>query len=482
MNLHLPGGAWPPVRPLAALLTALAVAGCLAPPAIPDAPAPPAGTRLGVSLHTGFGSWEPTLGVTADGTLFVNAVLGPAPIGAVPAVLRSRDGGKTWASIGPALPAGQANPPYSGDPFLTYDTVSGRLYSADLTSFSCMSVAVSADEGDTWLANPAGCSATAGLIDHPSLIAARPRLLPTLGVPTILHACFNAFTDARCARSLDGGLTFGPTRPLVLAPGVDGVGPTCPPAATGRLQAAPDGTLWLPVADPCSRRPMVAVSRDDGLTWTERSIPTDRLADTHMRNGHEAAVAVDASGRAFVLWVSGGVPYVASSGDLGATWTSARRAAPPEVTAVDLIGIAAGAPGHVAVAYLGSTIPGGYEGRPIAPPLLPVDEAQANPDDWRNATWNAYLGILDGDSPLASWTANDPADPLARGACGQVRCAVASGPMGMGDFIGLVLDAQGRPWASFVDACTLACATTPGSANDRNEGLIATVPWPLPAS
>ncbi|MEA3202670.1 MAG: hypothetical protein QOI63_336, partial [Thermoplasmata archaeon] len=362
------------------------------------------------------------------------------------------------------------------------DAVTGRLYATDLTSYSCMSVAASDDQGEHWLANPAGCSVTAGFIDHPSVVAARPRLLPTL-FPTLLHVCFNALTDARCTRSLDGGLTFGPTRPLVFLPSVAGATPdkACTHAITGRLQASPDGTVWLPVVDACTRQPMVGVSRDDGLTWTARTVPTDRLADLEGRDAHEAAVAIDAGGRASILWISGGLPYVAASGDLGATWTPARLVAPPEVTATDLPAIAAGAAGHVAVAYIGSTIPGGYAGRPITAPLALVPNPQANPDDWRDATWNAYVGVLDAGGNATTWTANDPADPLARGACGRILCAPDSGPLGMGDFIGLVLDGQGRPWASFVDACTQACASTPGSGDDRNEGLVATIPWPRAA-
>ncbi|MEA3203190.1 MAG: hypothetical protein QOI63_865, partial [Thermoplasmata archaeon] len=90
------------MRPsLHAVLASLVLAGCLAPPASVPAPLP-AATPQGLAFHTGFGSWEPTLGVAADGTLFVNGVLGPSPaIDAVPAVLRSRDGGRTWASVGP---------------------------------------------------------------------------------------------------------------------------------------------------------------------------------------------------------------------------------------------------------------------------------------------------------------------------------------------------------------------------------------------
>jgi hypothetical protein len=45
----------------------------------------------------------------------------------------------------------------------------------------------------------------------------------------------------------------------------------------------------------------------------------------------------------------------------------------------------------------------------------------------------------------------------------------------MTDFIELVVDGHGRPWASFVDVCTGGCAAADGSENEGNEGLVATL-------
>ena len=483
-----------------ALLVVLLLAGCVAPAAAPEEPAPnatatqaavelaPASAPLtppplaglkGLALHTGHGASEPTLGVGRSGALFVTGYAGPGvPINAAPAVLRSRDGGATWTDVGPRLPGDQKDPPYTGDPYLTVDAATGRVFSADLTSFSCMSLVWSDDEGESWFANPAACSLTSGFIDHPSLVAAKPRVLPTVGYPSVLHVCFNSVTDARCARSLDGGLTFGPARPLaVFTPHASEPDSDCFTALTGRLQASPDGTVWLPYVEACTGRPMVAVSRDDGLTWAAHAVSTERPGDVGTYNDHEAVVAVEPSGRAWALWLSGGLPYVASSDDLGASWSPARLVAPPEVTATDLPAIAA-RDGRVVVAYLGTTAPGGYAERPMDRVSLLGDYAPRDEDDWRNVTWNAYLGVLLPDGNVTTVTANDPQDPLARGACGRMRCAEAGGDLGMGDFIGLVLDADGHPWASFVDACTRGCATDPGVGNDVNEGLVATLAWP----
>jgi len=472
------------VRALPLLLLLAAAAGCASPGAatLHEAASPSGPALVGASFHTGFGGSEATLGVEKDGTIFVT---GFAPGDGVrvdppPAILRSRDHGKTWQDVGPVLAAGLKDPPFTGDPYLVVDPQTGRVFSSDLTSYQCMSLAWSDDEGASWSVNPAACSATTGFNDHQSLVAAKPRLLPTVGYADVLHVCVNRVADAACTRSLDGGLTFGPTRPLAaqpsVTPGTDAAKAYCGQGSTGRLQASPDGTVWLPVVDTCTGLPLVAVSQDDGLTWTTRVISKDRLADTGNYGDHEAAIAIDSAGHAHAMWLSGGLPYVASSSDLGATWTEPRLVSPPEVTAADLPAIAAGGEDRFVVAYLGTTIPGGYHDRPFEKSASPYgDDHPKDPADWDGATWNAYLGVAGPDGRVLTTSANDPADPLARGACGHMRCATGGGALGMGDFIDVVVDLHGRPWASFIDACTQACAGDPRAADDRNEGLVATL-------
>ncbi len=51
-----------------------------------------------------------------------------------------------------------------------------------------------------------------------------------------------------------------------------------------------------------------------------------------------------------------------------------------------------------------------------------------------------------------SGTINDPADPLARGACGPRRCYDAL------DFIDVVIASDGTPWSALTDNCISVCA------------------------
>jgi hypothetical protein len=45
----------------------------------------------------------------------------------------------------------------------------------------------------------------------------------------------------------------------------------------------------------------------------------------------------------------------------------------------------------------------------------------------------------------------------------------------MYDFIDIVIDTEGRPWASFQDVCTKACVTDASKPFDAPEGLVGSV-------
>ena len=45
----------------------------------------------------------------------------------------------------------------------------------------------------------------------------------------------------------------------------------------------------------------------------------------------------------------------------------------------------------------------------------------------------------------------------------------------MNDFIDVVIDAEGRPWAAFVDVCTQECVTDDKVWSDRAVGFVGTL-------
>lgn len=445
------------ISPLAALLP-LVIAGCLGgtpPPAATDATEPaalpeiPVGTYLvganatsldpvvarllaateGAARYTGFTTFEPTIGVTPDGAIFMSRSA---------SVVRSLDQGATWEEIVP-FPFRLDN-----DPYVYVDPATGRVFAAPNQAAVCMLVSFSDDAGDSWTTS-VGCPPPVN--DHQTMVAATPRGTPTTGYPNILYMCTNGVTTTNCGRSLDGGLTWSPLPPaFVLVK--DGCN-----SSLGHLAASPDGVLYLPKGN-CGQ-PEVFVSDDDGLTWTKRVVSTDVDAW-----GHEVRVAVDEGGNVYAFWQGDdGLPYLAASTDQGATWTKARNVAFANLTGMDFPSIAAGAAGHVAFAYAGTSYPKPYEveGDDALTPQL------AQPVDIAEFTWHAYVGVstnaLDENATFVTVTAGAPGDPISRGECGRIRCD------GLGDFLSITIGPDGRPWAAFADACVDDCAKPDGQEN-----------------
>ena len=412
---------------------------------------------LGGAYKHGLPAIEPTVGVDADGTLFVTAL--DDATGA-PVLMRSEDQGQSWTRVGSPFHV------VTFDPYVYVDPATGRVFQDDIQPIGCGWLSFSDDKGESWTTNPLGCG-NPQVNDHQTLVAAKPRRLATVGYPNLVYRCVNNVAYPACAVSVNGGQTFLPQVPVVSELGVDPeymaplVGPIATPVCsslTGHLEAAPDGTVYLPSSD-CTiaqSPPVVSVTQDDGLTWTTHVISEDRPADTH-----EVGIAVDEAGNVFANWVSDGRMLLARSTDQGKTWSAPIDVTAPGVTATAFNAIAAGAPGRVALAYIGTTLEGGYADRSLSE------------DEWEGATWNAYLAVIPdalAESPaIQSVTANDPADPVARGLCGRTRCS------GMTDFIEIVVDAQGRPWASFVDVCTAACAAPDGTEKEGYDGFVATL-------
>lgn len=441
--------------------------------------APPADAvaALGGGFLTGFSATEPTIGRTSDGSLFMTAMMPIEGAGRnAPTIVRSDDGGLTWTDVGPKVPGiGLPVPPITNDPYVYVDPLTDRVYDLDLVGTACSVLSWTDDKGASWTTNPLACG-TPGGNDHQTMVTATPRMLPTTLYENVVYYCVNRVAAAECATSLDGGLTFTPLHPVQV--GVDPARadpsgeqiPLCG-ATTGHLKSGPDGKVYLPKAQ-CSIQPgpaSVFVTEDDGITWRESVIDTAFPVE-----GHEVAVAIDEENNVYASWQSGGLHYFAASTDGANTWTPARLLTPPGVTATEFNAIAAGKAGHVAIAYIGSTIEGGYEGKGTGNAGLAGDIlGQPELPEWDNATWNGYITIItdatSAEATLQTVTVNDPADPLARGLCGHTRCN------GMNDFIDMVIDHEGRPWVAFVDVCHAECVAAEKPMSDGAIGLAGTL-------
>ena len=241
-----------------------------------------------------------------------------------------------------------------------------------------------------------------------------------------------------CLRSTDGGRTFEPSG-LIPADKCDS-GPAGP--LFGHLATDDRGTLYLGRIS--CRRPVIAISLDEGASWTEHVIGPEGW------NGYpEVAVTVDADGVVYGVWVSTDrLPYLVWSRDGGATWSDPVAVGAPGVTEENLVVVEAGAGGQLAIGALVSTdAPAG-----VKPPVAvechdgPCTDALFYDD----VTWHASLTMTAdalAEAPLfVTAILNDPSEPIVRGACGPGRCKSNA------DFTDLTIDAQGKPWMAFV-AC-----------------------------
>lgn len=363
-------------------------------------------------LHwTGAPAYEPTLGLTRNGWVFFKGVpqrrfddiFEP---GGTQTVFRSKDGGRTWEDVG-----GPVEPSIIGDPYLTVDRDTDRVFAIDLRT-TCAQLSFSDDYGDSWTVNPHVCGET----DHQTVFTGPPVSSRMLVYPNIVYYCaIGAGATgalgfaAGCLKSLDGGLTFTPTGDLAYPLRQDCLG------LTGHGVVGPDGTVYLPTL--WCGQPHLAMSNDEGLTWTR--VRVANLGGP----GHEAGVAADGQGNVYYVWIAADrKPYLAISRNGGRTWGKPINIGPPVLSAASLPGIDVGRPGRIAVDYMGTPT---------------------------GTRWNGYITISTNalsENPLFYTTSvNPPRRPLVVGTCGTERCHSA------GDFFDVAIGPDGTAWASFVD-------------------------------
>jgi BNR/Asp-box repeat len=390
------------------------------------------GPRLSLQVKkVGAPGMEPTIGVAGDGTAYYGAahLVLDTPYtwgGARTDTRMSTDGGKTWRSI--QLGTGIAGmPPANADPMIYVDPTTGRVFNFDLEG-ACNFLNYSDDKGQTWTTNPVACGNL--VVDHQTIVAGRPPAgITTSGYPNVVYWCSNRVADSTCGRSLDGGITWAPTGQSAYLGYDPAAGGLCG-GLTGHLATDPAGRIFLPKGH-CGH-PWVAISDDGGATWSRVQVSRISASDTHL------SVASDNAGNLYYGWWGGthDLPFLAVSRDHGKTWSKPMMIAPPGVHAANLVTVAAGAAGRVAITFLSSTDP--------------RDDAHRPMDQTVVVSTNA----LSANPTFVSTMANPAGDPVHRGNdCTQGRCG------GIWDFIDIHISKAGQLWASMSDDCVDTCVT-----------------------
>ena len=398
------------------------------PGGIPIVSARPRGIPCFVSTQWGTG--EPSIGVTSTGTLFLYpAYQAPAEqlttaeqftgLG----IARSQDQGETFTrQISGVGGEEEANfHPYTADPFMFVDPYTDRVFMEDLAipPFNCANLSYSDDEGDSWTQTVGGCL----VWDHVGW-GSGPATVSDPSYPVVIQRCaitYVATTLASqatgCQKTLDGGATWEPPGNPAFFGGPDGL-PYVPATCNGaahHVSVDHRGWTWIG-RDWCGTGPWIAMSKDEGATWTQ----------SHVFDGpmsyHDVAVGADSAGNAYAFWIDHDRrPVLSVSKDDGMTWSEPWDIAPPGLTAAGMVNIATGGAGKAGFTYAGE-----FDGTPGVHAVV------------------AAGYDLDTEHPIFhSAIANAPDSPINDGDCNGGTCD------GQADFLDASIGPDGSVWGSY---------------------------------
>lgn len=312
------------------------------------------------------------------------------------------------------------------DPILFTDPQTGRTFESQLAGKTSL-MEFTDDDGQTW--TPSMGSGINSGVDHQTVGGGpfAPGLLgPITSYPNAVYYCSQDIADALCALSRDGGLTFGPAVPIYSLLDCGGL--------HGHVKVAPDGTVYVPNKG-CNGQQAVAVSTDNGTTWSVRRVPGSIAGDS------DPSVGIAADGTVYFGYQNGdGHPRVAVSRDRGLTWQHDQDIGAAFGIQNTVFPVAvAGDADRAAVAFIGTPTGGNYQ-----------DTANFQ------GVWHLYIAhTFDGGR---TWVTRDatPNDPVQRGSictggttCGQDRNLL--------DFIDASVDKEGRVLVGYADGCIDAC-------------------------
>ena len=397
---------------------------------------------------------EPSIGVTSSGCIFFIAF---------EKVMRSCNHGVSWEDVTGPLCAFQTN-----DPWGWVDPETDRIFNVQMQGLQTSWICWSDDDGETWVGNPHD-SGTTPVNDHIKL-ATGPWTSSGYGVggqfsqafyDQAVYYCYNKLVGIFCFTSFDGGATFEAGGQIIGLATTNG-------GLHGAITSAPDGTVYV---TPRVETPSVIVSKDNGLTWFDRTMGED-VGTPYPRKNSE--VATDTQSNAYHIWTGAdeGV-YMSRSTDSGESWEqTSTRISPIEVISTAFSQIDAGDPGRIAVTYLGSE-----NMSELGKPNIDGEPWDGNAH-YANSNVSYYLYITFSVNALdpnpVFHTVRASPDPVQIGSIclnsGDCR-DIGGSNRNLLDFNDLHIDREGRVYIAFADGCTGSCATgnnsTPEDSRSR---------------
>jgi PKD repeat protein len=283
---------------------------------------------------------------------------------------------------------------------------------------------------------------------------------PATVYPNAIYYCTqNVAPEAECSRSDDGGVTFGPGIPIYNPQ-------QCVGSIHGHVKVARDGTVYVPNYSctlPGSNQG-VAVSTDNGITWTERNVPgsgspKSGLVDPSVGIGLND-VAKPAGQVPNTIYFgyndSDGTAKIAVSHDRGITWSTPQDVGAPFCIVNSTFPVVvAGDDNRAAFGFLGTTTLGNSSTDPNFP-----------------GVWHLYIATTyDGGNSWATIDAT-PDDPVQVGpVCnGGTFCST---PRNLLDFNGFDIDSQGRGLLSFADGCVNCTNSSTPADSSADQATVA---------
>ena len=451
----------------------------------PTPPPPPGRAKLGGPLFATYSPPPALIGLSADEpTMDINLNTNNAFMIYSLNTLRTQFDDTTapacavWDDVtnGSEAP-NTADPILSGDQFLMDDgKPSPRIYVAQLQAANSL-IAFTDDEGENWTISQGGGQPHGA--DNESLAAGPwPTGLKPVLPGTYDHAvyyCSHEVVNAFCSRSDTGGLTWNPSRAIFPA--------TAGCNNHGHVKVGPDGTVYVPINNPCQGAEGVSVSIDAGDTWHYLKVPNTAEG----RWDSSIAIANDGKTIYYGYGEIGDDRAMIIKGTLKKIidvtqptglrpeieWDPAGAAdvsSPAGLKNIVFPTVVAGDPNRAAIAFHGTTREGDSG--------LPADmgTATGNTDPADDAVWHLYVAVTyDGG---ATWELRNvtPDDPTQKGAvCDHgTTCSTETRPADRNllDFMDMVLDRDGRIVIGYADGCTGSCATG-GGANYQDDGAIS---------
>ena len=320
------------------------------------------------------------------------------PIGYTDSLVRGKEGNRTWI---------------------------GQLAGANSL------MAYSDDDGVTWIPNQGGPFGAA--TDHQT-IAAGPLPAPLNAVPNPIYPnafyyCGQDIAFASCARSDNGGLTFGAPTPVFTVADCAGI--------HGHVRVAPDGTVYLP-SKACGPNVAISVSTDAANTWAQRPVPDS------VPSIRDPSVGIASDNTAYFCYSNGdGRATVSVTKDRGASWLRTTELGKEMgIKHVMFTHAIAGDGDRAVCAYLGTNT----EGNPVALDFPGV--------------WYLYFSTTYDEGKTWVTVNATPTDPV-QGVGGIWNSGGGNVNRNLLDFNEITLDENGYAIYGYADGCIGICDQDP---------------------